>query len=69
MAKPRPITSPDRPGLPDFSRATLKNMGRPGYEASPGRHFASSYFTRARDLAKDMALGNSGGQTVHVISI
>ena len=21
------------PGLPDFSRATLKNMGRPGYEA------------------------------------
>ena len=31
--KPRPITSPDRPGLPDFSRETLKNMGRPGYEA------------------------------------
>ena len=33
--QPRPITSPDRPGLPDFSRETLKNMGRPGYEASP----------------------------------
>ena len=31
--KPRQITSPDRPGLPDFSRETLKNMGRPGYEA------------------------------------
>ena len=27
------ITSQNRPGLPDFSRATLKNMGRPGYEA------------------------------------
>ena len=27
------ITSHNRPGLPDFSRATLKNMGRPGYEA------------------------------------
>ena len=25
-----PITSP---GLPDFSRELLKNMGRPGYEA------------------------------------
>ena len=22
------------PGLPDFSRETLKNMGRPGYEAN-----------------------------------
>ena len=32
--QPRPITSPDRPGLPDFSRETLKNMGRPGYEAT-----------------------------------
>ena len=32
--KPRPITSPDRPGLPDFSRITLKSMGRSGYEAS-----------------------------------
>ena len=31
--KPRLITSPDRPGLPNFSRGTLKNMGRPGYEA------------------------------------
>ena len=29
------FTSPDRPGLPDFSRETLKNMGRPGYEATP----------------------------------
>ena len=28
-----PITSPDQPGLPDFSCETLKNMGRPGYEA------------------------------------
>ena len=28
------ITSPDRPGLPDFSCETLKNMGMPGYEAS-----------------------------------
>ena len=32
--KPHPITSPDRPGLPDFSCETLKNMGRPGYEAT-----------------------------------
>ena len=31
-AQPRPITSPDRPGLPDFSRGTLKNMGRARYE-------------------------------------
>ena len=28
------ITSQNRPGLPDFSRVTLKNMGRPGDEAS-----------------------------------
>ena len=35
----------------------------------PSRHFASSYSTRARDLAKDIALGNSRGQTVHVIFI
>ena len=27
------ITSQNRPGLPDFSRVTLKNMGRPGDEA------------------------------------
>ena len=30
--QPHPITSPDRPGLPDFS-AILKNTGRPGHEA------------------------------------
>ena len=28
------ITSQNRPGLPDFSRVTLKNMGRPGDEAN-----------------------------------
>ena len=28
------ITSQNRPGLPDCSRVTLKNMGRPGDEAS-----------------------------------
>ena len=28
------ITSPDRPGLPDFLHQTLKNMGRPGYKAN-----------------------------------
>ena len=28
------ITSQNRPGLPDFSRVTLKNMGRPGDEAT-----------------------------------
>ena len=27
------ITSQNRPGLPDFSRVTLKHMGRPGDEA------------------------------------
>ena len=27
------ITSQNRPGLPDFSLVTLKNMGRPGDEA------------------------------------
>ena len=32
--KQRPITSSDRPGLPIFQRATLKNWARPGYEAS-----------------------------------
>ena len=26
--KPRPITSPDRPGLPVFQRATLKKLGK-----------------------------------------
>ena len=31
--KQRPITSPDRPGLPLFQRATLQNWVRPGYEA------------------------------------
>ena len=31
--KPRPITSPDRPGLPDFSNVYVENMERPGYEA------------------------------------
>ena len=36
--KPRPITSPDRPGLPDFSCETLKYVGRPGYEARAGLH-------------------------------
>ena len=34
MAQTVSITSPDRPGLPDFSRETLKNMGTPGYEAN-----------------------------------
>ena len=28
------ITSQNRPGLPDFSRVMLKNMGRPGDEAN-----------------------------------
>ena len=28
------ITSQNRPGLPDFSRVTLKNMGRPGDKAT-----------------------------------
>ena len=28
------ITSQNRPGLPDFSRVALKNMGRPGDEAT-----------------------------------
>ena len=28
------ITSQNRPGFPDFSRVTLKNMGRPGDEAN-----------------------------------
>ena len=41
--KPRPITSPDRPGLPNFSRETLKNMGRPGYEAMCSYSFFSGY--------------------------
>ena len=30
------ITSQNRPGLPDFSHVTLKNMGRPGDEANSG---------------------------------
>ena len=32
-----------------------------GQKQDPGR-----YFARARDLAKDIALGNSQGQTVHM---
>ena len=28
--KPRPLHQQNQPGLPDFSRETLKNMGRPG---------------------------------------
>ncbi len=28
--KPRPLRQQNQPGLPDFSRVTLKNMGRPG---------------------------------------
>ena len=36
--KPRPITWTDRPGLSDFSRVTLKNIGRPGYDATPNLH-------------------------------
>ena len=33
-----PITSPDRPGLPVFQRATLKNWVWPGDEASLAQH-------------------------------
>ena len=40
-----------------------------GQKHGPGRHFASSYSTRAMDLAKDTALDNSRSQTVHVIFI
>ena len=32
--KQHPITSPDRPGLLVFQRATLKNWVRPGYKAT-----------------------------------
>ena len=30
--KPHPNTSPDRPGLPDFSASNIENTGWPGYE-------------------------------------
>ena len=36
------ITSQNRPGLPDFSRVTLKNMGRPGDEANLYKHNTAS---------------------------
>ena len=40
------ITSQNRPGLPDFSRVTLKNMGRPGDEAiQGGKHIEDFVFT------------------------
>ena len=32
--KPRPLHHQNQPGLPDFSRLTLKNVGRPGYKAT-----------------------------------
>ena len=43
--KPRPLRHKNQPGLPDFSRVyTLKNMGRPGYEA---RNLAQCRFASA----------------------
>ena len=52
ISKPRPkqcphviITSHNRPGLPIFQRATLKNTGRPGYEAISIHQLAENFTT------------------------
>ena len=66
-AAPYIVVYRQHPHLFVTSQGTL--AGQKQEKNGPGRHFASSYSTRARDLAKDIALDNSRGQTVHVIFI
>ena len=49
------ITSQNRPGLPDFSRVTLKNMGRPGDVWRAKRNKNQSATLRVRALPRNIA--------------
>ena len=56
----QPYGQPDAKGQ---SQVTWKSQRN-----GPGRHFASSYSTRAGDFANDIALGNPQGQTVVLVT-
>ena len=63
-----PITSPDRPGLPNFSRATLKNMGWPGYEARlHNQNVVTRMFIKGRGIYASATTSDKTEIQAHVI--